>query len=226
MLKLWCCWIKAAVWKFNKLNFCHLAYTYFGNQRLRSSLYHTHCNSFYLTHGKAALEISLVPWTHRVVIKSSVGKLDSLWFWKLSVRSMGIEAWLELAHSLLGGLHSPLLTKYPAYVIIIYCTFPLLSSHTKIWILQYNALPFLTMIEKAYNKTKQKNIKHQKKHCTLKALQVHLKVLHSHSSYSMQIFIRAESNMKIENSDTLICLFTYVYIYIERCSSQSHIIKD
>lgn len=66
---------------------------------------------------------------------------------------------------------------------------------------------------KCFNKKQnKKNIKHQKKHCALKALQVHLKVPHYHSSYSMQIFIRAESNIKIRYID-LIWTLKYLHTF-------------
>lgn len=61
----------------------HLGFTCFaGKHRWRSSLHSTHGNAVPSTRWHEALEISFVPWSHRGFMKSSVGKFDSLVFWK------------------------------------------------------------------------------------------------------------------------------------------------
>lgn len=80
------------------MQYCHLRSTCFRNHRWRSSLHSTHSKAIHSTHRHAALEISFVLWSHQVLKKSSVRKLDSPWLWKLSMTCQRVHTCCELTH--------------------------------------------------------------------------------------------------------------------------------
>lgn len=86
--------------KRGQLQSCHLGFTCFSTHRWRQSLHSTHRHTILSTHRHAALEISFVPWSHRGFKNSSVGKLDSPWFWKFSMTCTRACTCSELTHSL------------------------------------------------------------------------------------------------------------------------------